>query len=325
MNSTPLAKHLPNVSRLGFGCMGLGGGWNPNPVTKDDITQTHQAIDAALSAGINFFDHADIYTLGKAEQVFGEVLTQRPELRSQIYLQSKCAIRLPDENAPGRYDHSNAWIESSVNNILKRLKTEKLDVLLLHRPDPLMEVEEVAETLKQLKASGKVDHFGVSNMHRFQMELLNKYLPEPLIVNQLEMSLQKHGFIDQGVTVAMDENAQVGFDTGILEYCQLNNVQIQSWGSLSQGLFSGRDVSAELDNIQATALLVSQLSEEYRVSKEAVVLGWLMRLPNNIQPIIGTVNPQRIEACGQAELFSAKVTREDWYKLYVAARGQSMP
>ena len=325
MTSIPLAKHLPNVSNLAFGCMGLGGGWSPNPINKDDISQANLAIDAAFDAGINFFDHADIYTLGKAEQVFGEVLKQRSELRSQMYLQSKCTIRLQDDANPGRYDHSKQWVESSVNKILKRLHIEKLDVLLLHRPDPLMDVEELAETLNQLKSSGKVDHFGVSNMHRYQMELINKHLSQPLIVNQLEMSLQKHGFLDQGVTVAMDEQANVGFDTGILEYCQLNDVQLQSWGSLSQGLFSGRDVSAEPEQVKKTAALVTQLAHQYNVSKEAVVLGWLMRLPYKIQPVIGTVNPERIAACGQAGEFSSSVTREDWYKLYVSARGNPLP
>ncbi len=325
MKQLPLAKYLPNVSNLAFGCMGLGGGWNQEPVSKQDLDTAHKAVDAALEQGINFFDHADIYTMGKAEQVFGQLLKQRPELRSQIYLQSKCAIRFEDTLGPGRYDHSEQWIVSSVEGILTRLGIEQLDVLLLHRPDPLMAPEEVAITFEKLIADGKVKHFGVSNMHRHQMELLNRFLPTPLVVNQIEMSLAKTAFLDQGVTVGMPESAEAGFDTGLLEYCQLNDIQIQSWGSLAQGLFSGKDVSQAPENVRQTAQLASELANKYDTSSEAIVLGWLMKLPQRIQPVIGTINPSRIAACADAVDISEKLTREDWYRLFVSSRGKAMP
>ena len=325
MANFPLQKHFPQISRLAYGCMGLGGGWSNAPVSQDDIKQAHQVADKAFDIGINFFDHADIYTHGKAEQVFGEVLKQRPELREQMIIQSKCAIRFEDETAPGRYDFSKAWLEQSVDGILERLSIEQLDILLLHRPDPLMDIAEVAETLSALKKAGKVKHFGVSNMHRYQIELLNAHLDAPLVVNQLEMSLSKHDWLEQGVTVGMPESANAGFAPGTLEYCQLNNVQIQSWGSLSQGLFSGKNVSEQPEHIQKTAQLVSALAEQYSTTPEAIVLAWLMRHPFAIQPVIGTTNLERIQSCADAVKVSEQLTREHWYQLYVNARGNRLP
>lgn len=325
MRTLPLSQYLKNVSPIAYGCMGLGGDWSSAPISSDHIEQAHQVVDAALESGINFFDHADIYTQGKAELVFGEVLKQRPELRQQIYLQSKCAIRLADDANPGRYDHSKEWVTQSVDGILTRLNTEQLDVLLLHRPDPLMDVAELGETLNTLRKSGKVKHFGVSNMHRYQMELINSQLDEPLIANQLELSLAKLGFLEQGVTVAMAENAAVGFDAGTIEYCQMNKVQIQAWGSLCQGLFSGKKITDAEQYVQETSRLVQQFSENYQVSREAVVLGWLMRLPFAIQPVIGTTNVTRIKDSVEAINVADKMSREDWYKLYVAARGKALP
>lgn len=325
MASFPLQKYYPEISRLAYGCMGLGGGWSNTSISKDDIKQAHQIIDKALEIGINFFDHADIYTHGKAEQVFGEVLKQRPDLRQQMILQSKCAIRFEDSDAPGRYDFSRSWIEQSVEGILSRLATEQIDILLLHRPDPLMNVTEVSETLSALHKSGKVKHFGVSNMHRYQMELLNAHLEQPLIVNQLEMSLSKHDWLEQGVTVGMPESANVGFTPGTLEYCQLQNIQIQAWGSLSQGLFSGQDVNDKPEHIQETAKLVTKLAEQYSTSCESIVLAWLMRHPVAIQPVIGTTNLNRIQACADSVDVAEKLTREHWYQLYVTARGNRLP
>jgi predicted oxidoreductase len=318
MNQLPIHTYLPNTSRLIFGCMGLGG--NTDPALA--IQQAHQAIDAALEAGINFFDHADIYASGRAELVFGEVLKQRPELRAQIYLQTKCGIRFADSMGPQRYDFSRAWILNSVEGSLARLGVEQLDILELHRPDPLMEPEEVAEAFALLKSSGKVKHFGVSNMTAAQLRFLQSYLAEPLVANQLELSLAQHSFVDEGIFGLHPEGAAVNFAAGTLEYCRSESVQLQAWGSLAQGLFSGKDVSAEPAHIQQTAQLVTELAEEHGVSREAVVLAWLMRHPAQIQPVIGTTNPSRIHACAQA--LKVSLTREQWYRLYVSARGQRL-
>jgi predicted oxidoreductase len=322
-NNYPLAHYVKNNSPLIYGCMGLGGGWNNNGISADDIKQAHQVVDAALEAGIVIFDHADIYTFGKAEQVFGEVLKQRPELRQVITLQSKCGIRLEDKLGPKRFDFSSQWIRHSVDNILQRLSIDQLDILMLHRPDPLMEAADVAATFAELHDSGKVAHFGVSNMQQQQMVYLQTQLSQPLVCNQLELSLSHLAWLEEGVTGGCSGYKANNFAGGTIEYCQQHKVQLQAWGSLSQGLFSGADVSNAAAPVQQTAKLVASLAAEYQVSKEAIVLAWLMRHPARIQPVIGTSNTARIKACGQAA--QIELTREHWYALYVAARGEELP
>ncbi|MCD1596800.1 aldo/keto reductase [Rheinheimera aquimaris] len=319
----PLSNYVTHNSPLIFGCMTLGGGWNQNPISADDIAHCHQAIDAALEAGICVFDHADIYARGKAEQVFGKVLLQRPELRSLITLQSKCGIRFATDTEPQRYDFSAQWIAQSVDGILARLQIEQLDVLMLHRPDPLMQPEEVAATFSTLQQAGKVKHFGVSNMQQHQMALLQDALTTPLVVNQLELSLSHLAWLDEGTTAGCSGETLVNFGSGTIEYCRRNKVQLQAWGSLSQGLFSGKDVRSEATHIAETAELVASLAAEYQVSREAIVLGFLMRHPAKIQPVIGTTNIERIKACAQAT--QVELSREHWYALYLSARGKALP
>lgn len=323
MKSIPLAQSFPSVSSIGLGCMGFGGDWSNDPFQAAHVSEMHQALDAALEGKINFIDHADIYTMGKAESVFGEVLKQRPELREQLVIQSKCGIKFDDELAPGRYDFSKYWITQSVDGILARLNIEQLDILLLHRPDPLMELAEVAETFSQLQQQGKVKHFGVSNMHAHQIAYLQSGLSQPLIANQMEMSLRNLDWLNESVTAGMASGTANHFSPGIIEYCRSNNMQIQAWGCLAQGLFSGRNLDGQPENVIATANLVAIMAEEFKVSKEAIVLAWLMRHPANIQPIIGTTNPERIKACAQAT--EVQLSREQWYQLYVTSRGERLP
>lgn len=303
--------------------MGLGGGWNNNSVSAQDLSDANAAIDAALESGINFFDHADIYTLGKAETVFGQVLKQRPELKDKIYLQSKCGIRFEDELGPKRYDFSKTWINDSVDGILSRLGLEQIDILLLHRPDPLMEPEEIAEVFETLRLSGKVKHFGVSNMQQHQMAFLQRQIDVPIVANQIEISLKQLAWIDESVMAGNPDGKDVNFTAGTLEYCRQHNIQLQSWGSLCQGLFSGRDVSAEAAHIQQTAALVQQIAEGHETQPEAIVLAWLMRHPTMVQPMIGSTNPARIKASAKA--CDIQLSREEWYALYVSARGEEMP
>ncbi len=327
MNQKPISleQHFPGLSRLSFGCMGLGGTWDDAPIEQHHFEAALAATDAALEAGINFFDHADIYTLGKAERVFADVMKARPGLREKIFIQSKCAIRFADEAAglPGRYDFSKEYISDSVDGILKRLDIDYLDILLLHRPDPLMEPEEVAEVFDGLKDSGKVRHFGVSNMNAHQIDYLQSYLDQPLIVNQIPLNLAQLDWLDEGVLTGTPEGKDVNFAPGTLEYCRRNGVQIQSWGSLAQGLFSGRDISQESDTVKATAAYVQELAQIHGCSREAIVLAFLMRHPVGIQPVIGTINPDRVRACGEAT--RVELSREQWYKLYVTSRGQRLP
>ncbi|WP_377109793.1 aldo/keto reductase family oxidoreductase [Pseudoalteromonas sp. R86517] len=323
MLHTPLAKYLPHVSRLVFGCMGLGGGWNKDAITKAHLKQTHECIDAAIAGGINFFDHADIYTFGKAEQVFGQALAERPELREHMYIQSKCGIRFEDDKGPKRYDFSAKWIEESVEGSLKRLNTDYLDVLMLHRPDPLMEVEEIAQVFSCLQESGKVRNFAVSNMQQHQMNFLQHALDMPIVANQIEASLQKHQFVDEGVYAGNADGKDLNFTPGSVEYCRHFDIQIQSWGSLCQGLYTGGDlINASQADIN-TSILVNKLAALYDTTPEAIVLAWLLRHPALIQPIIGTTNVERIAAsCGA---LNVTLSREHWYALYVSAKGHELP
>ncbi len=316
----PIQKWLPDATPLIYGCMGLGGGWNTQPVSNDDVRQARQVVEAALAAGMRIFDHADIYTFGKAETVFGRILAEQPSLREEIILQSKCGIRFADENAVKRYDFSAPWIEQSVNQSLQRLNTDYLDVLLLHRPDPLMQPEEVAGALDRLHAAGKVRFFGVSNMNVAQMDLLSRTIEQPLIVNQLQMSLGQHDWLNAGVD---PESNASGFASGIVEYCQVHGIQLQAWGCLDQGRFSGRDVANEPEPVQRTAAYVRKLAEEHAVSPEAITLAWLMRHPAHIQPVVGVTHTGRIQACAAAP--EVVLSREDWYRLYEAARGVELP
>jgi predicted oxidoreductase len=320
----PLNKHGFSSSQLVLGCMGLGGDWDRSPLTAADVKKAHEAVDAALSIGINMFDHANIYTIGKAEQAFGQVLKERPELRDAIILQTKCGIRFAESDViPGRFDFSKEHILSSVDASLSRLGVEKIDILLLHRPDPLVDPEEVAEAFSKLKASGKVGRFGVSNMSGGQMRFLQAHLDEPLVANQLEMSLLKTDWLDAGVHVNQEEGKLASFPDGTMEYCRMENVQLQAWSPLARGLFGGRDVSGESATVQATAALVRSMAEERGVSREAIVLAFLHRHPAHIQPVIGTANPERIKACG--DVSKVELTREEWYHLYVTSRGRPMP
>ncbi|MCL6548676.1 MAG: aldo/keto reductase [Alicyclobacillus sp.] len=311
------------ASRLVLGCMNLGGGWNQHPITADDVRQAHEVVDAALEIGINMFDHADIYAYGKAEAVFGQVLRERKGLREQIILQSKCGIRFPEGDVPGRYDFSRTHILSSVDAILQRLGVDYLDILLLHRPDPLMDPDEVADALHTLHAAGKVRYVGVSNMSHGQIRMLRASLGLPVVANQLEMSLHRTGWLDTGVHVNQDAARDNVFPEGTLEYCRLEGIQVQAWGPLAQGRFSGRDITGEAENVRATAERVRELADRYGTTREAVVLAWLLRHPAKIQPVVGSSRPERIRACRDATRIA--LTREEWYTLYVSSRGRRLP
>lgn len=245
-------------------------------------------------------------------------------MREEIIIQSKCGIKLI---GPGdftnTFDISKEHILKSVDGTLARLGTDYLDILLLHRPDPLMDPEEVAEALHQLKAAGKVRHFGVSNMSAAQIRLLQRYCDEPFIVNQLHMSLAKISWLDAMVSVNREPWKEITFPEGTIEYCRTENIQLQAWGPLAQGSFSGRPLEGQPENVVNTAARVKELAEQKNTSPEAIVLSWLMTHPAAIQPVIGTVNPLRIAACGEAD--KLELTRKEWYDLYVSSRGEKLP
>ncbi|KGE19683.1 aldo/keto reductase [Paenibacillus wynnii] len=324
LKTLPLNKRGIPASRIALGCMGLGGGWDREPITLENIKQGHEAVDAALSIGINMFDHADIYTRGKAEKVFGQIFKERPRLREEIILQSKCGIKLMEPgDVSNVFDFSGEHILNSVDGILSRLGTEYIDILLLHRPDPLMDPEEIGAALRQLKAAGKVRHFGVSNMSAAQIKLLQASCDDPFIVNQLDMSLAKIAWLDTVVSVNRAPWKDNTFPEGTLEHCRMENIQVQAWGPLAQGIFSGRPLDDQPENVVNTAAMVKSLAEEKSTTPEAIVLSWLMTHPAAIQPVIGTVNPQRIAACGDAD--QLELSRKEWYDLYVSSRGVQLP
>lgn len=314
-----LNAHFIDVGPLVYGCMALGGNWGDNSISEADIAHAHAAVEAALEIGVKLFDHADIYRRGKAEAVFGELLKRDASLRAKLRLQSKCGIRFGDDTHVGRYDLSAEYIEHSVDGILRRLAVEHIDILLLHRPDALMQPAEVARAFGRLKAAGKVSHLGVSNMHASQMRWLQSALPDPIVVNQLELSLAKLDAIDVGTTFndpqAATRPGGIAW-AGTLEYAQANGVQLQAWGSLAQGRFND-------PNTSAAATAVHQIAEAHRTTPNAILLAWLLRHPAGIQPVIGSGNVERIRACADAT--KIQLSRDEWYRLYVTARGQVLP
>ncbi|MBD2867462.1 aldo/keto reductase [Paenibacillus arenilitoris] len=326
MKMMPLERRGLSSSRLALGCMGFGGSWNAEEAyTSEHVLQAERAIDAALSVGITFFDHADIYTRGKAESVFGRVLKQRPGLREQIVLQSKAGIQLAEDDLPGRYNFSKEHILPAVDGILERLGTEYIDILLLHRPDPLMEPDEIAEAFTRLKLSGKVLNFGVSNMSPGQIRFLQRALPDPIVVNQIEMSLLRHDWIDHGMHVNQKAGLNDSFPEGLMEFMQMENIQIQAWGPLAQGRFSGRVSENASEAELKTAELVQELAKRNETTPESIVLAWLMKHPALVQPVIGTVNPERIVACKDAVRQAELMTRDEWYTLLHNARPANKP
>lgn len=321
--SFPLQKQIAGISRFSYGCMGLGGGWTKAPLTQENIKQAHEVVEAVLDVGINFFDHADIYTRGNAEETFSHLFKADPHLREKMIIQTKCGIRFADEENVGRFDQSASYILSAVDASLKRLGTEYIDILLLHRPDALIEPDEVAKAFDELVRTGKVRHFGVSNMHAGQLKLLQRSLNQPILVNQLEMSLLKHDWVDAGTTFNDDQSKSNRVIGETVEHCRLEGIQLQAWGSMSYGYYSGATPKEMTPAISETQKFVAQYAEQYKVSKEAIVLAWLLRHPANIQPVIGTTNLDRIRGC--AEALSVNLTREEWYRLYVTARGKALP
>lgn len=308
-------------SVISYGCMNIGGNWNTSVITTENRSTAYNAINAALDEGINLFDHADIYVRGKSEIVFGELLHQDPGLRQRMILQSKCGIRFggdPEPHSPGRYDFSYDHIVRSVEGILERLNTDYLDILLLHRPDSLVEPEEVARAFDHLHSSGKVRWFGVSNHTWAQIDLLKSVVNQPLVINQVEISLLHRSLIEEGMVFNQNTTGIAG-SSFTLDYCRRHKILLQAWSPVSGGkLFvHGRGAPDALIH------LIQSLAHQYRTSTEAIALAWLLRHPAGIQPIIGTVNPDRIRASAMAA--SVTLSHEDWYRLLIAARGESMP
>ncbi len=318
----PIQQYLPDASRLVLGCMNIGGGWNDNPVSKDDVNQASDIISCALENNINIIDLADIYTFGKAEKTLGELFKRERSLRHHLIIQSKIGIKLSHQFEINHYNLSAQWITQSVDDCIKRLHDNNLDILFLHRPDPLMQLDEAANALSKLYEQGKFEYLAVSNMHAGQIAFLQSALSFPIIANQLEMSLLKHDFVTDNLTVNMSENAMNGFPRGTLEFCQQSNIQLQAWGSLAQGKFSAEH-QHECTKLEKTRLLCQQLASHYGTKPNAIVLAWLLKHPAHIQPVIGTTNVSRLKDASDS--VNVELSREHWYELLEAIRGQPVP
>lgn len=305
MKYLKLGSLKESVSVIGIGCMRIAG------MSADELDRY---VHTALEHGINFFDHADIYASGKSEEIFGNLLSKDPSLRKKVFLQSKCGIH------DSMYDFSKDYILKSVDGILRRLQTTYLDSLLLHRPDALVEADEVAEAFQILKDSGKVLNFGVSNMNRFQMEFLESRLPDELAVNQLQMSVAHTPLIDAGINVNMMSEAAIMRDAGTLEYCRMKNVVIQTWSPLQKGFFGGTFIRDE--EYKELNVVLDALAEKYNVTSDAVAYAWLLRYPAKMQVIIGTTNADRVKNAAKAA--DVELTRSEWYEIYRAA-GNKLP
>ena len=273
-------------------------------------------IHSAMELGINFFDHADIYGGGKSEEIFGQAMKDDSSLkREDMILQSKCGIR------PGIcYDLSKKYILTSVDNILKRLNTEYLDILLLHRPDALVEPQEVAEAFDELEKAGKVRTFGVSNHKPMQIELLKKYVKQPLLFNQMQFSIPVSNMVANGLEVNMTSNGAIDRDGSVLDYCRLNDMTIQAWSPFQmpewKGCFLGADEYWQLNQE------IRVLADKYQVSDMAIATAWIIRHPAKMQVIAGTTNLDRLRQIVEGS--NIELTREEWYKLYLAA-GHMLP
>ena len=314
------------VSRIAYGCMRIGDTWTGDAPTTETKKAARAAVRAAMDEGINLFDHADIYCGGKSEELFSLIWNDAHGLRERIILQSKCGIRQagdPAPGAPGRYDFSYDHIVEAVNGSLRRLKTDYLDLLLLHRPDALVEPQEVGRAFDALERSGKVRFFGVSNHTAGQIELLRRFVDQPLVVNQVQLSVLHTHLIDEGIAFNRDDPPRALRSESTLEYCRLHDITMQAWSPLAKGAATGGPGTKYGGRARNVSTLVADLARQKNVSSEAIAIAWILRHPARIQPIIGTTNPARIRAACEAD--TIELSREEWYSLYVAGRGYRLP
>lgn len=286
-------------------------------IKDKSVKEVEELVETALSVGINAFDLADIYGRGRCEELLGLVLKNRPDLREKMWIQSKCGIRIEEFTY---FDFSKDYIIKSVDGILQRLKIDHLDSLLLHRPDALMESDQVAEAFNLLYKQGKVRDFGVSNQNPMMMELLKKDVKQPLAVNQLQLSAAFTPGFESAFHVNMEDSQAAMRDGSIFEYCKLHDVVIQAWSVLQFGYFKGNFVGNE--KFQALNQVLDRLAIKYGVTSSTIAISWILRYPAKMQAVVGTTNPKHLREVSQAANFS--LTRKEWYEIYLAA-GNNLP
>jgi len=306
MKTMKLGKSDLEVPVIGIGCMRIMG--------LDSFSAEHY-LRTAIDSGANFFDHADIYANGQCEEFFSEAIHMNESIREKIILQSKCGIIKGKQ-----YDFSKQYILDSVDGILKRLKTDYLDVLLLHRPDALGEPEEVAEAFDILYRKGKVFNFGVSNHNPTQIQLLQKFIKQPIVANQMQFSIINSTMISSGINVnRLNEEALIR-DGGVLDFCRINDITIQSWSPFQFGLNEG--VFLENEKFPELNMKINEIARKYNVSNITISIAWILRHPAHMQPIVGTMNDKRLMECIKA--IEINLSREEWYEIYRAA-GNVLP
>ncbi|HEU8134022.1 TPA: aldo/keto reductase family oxidoreductase [Streptococcus pneumoniae] len=286
-------------------------------IKDKSVKEVEELVETALSVGINAFDLADIYGRGRCEELLDLVLKNRPDLREKMWIQSKCGIRIEEFTY---FDFSKDYIIKSVDGILQRLKIDHLDSLLLHRPDALMESDQVAEAFDLLYKQGKVRDFGVSNQNPMMMELLKKDVKQPLAVNQLQLSAAFTPGFESAFHVNMEDSQAAMRDGSIFEYCQLHDVVIQAWSVLQFGYFKGNFVGNE--KFQALNQVLDRLAIKYGVTSSTIAISWILRYPAKMQAVVGTTNPKHLREVSRAANFS--LTRKEWYEIYLAA-GNNLP
>ncbi|MCA0756288.1 aldo/keto reductase family oxidoreductase [Paenibacillus sp. N4] len=305
MRTMKLGSSTLEVPVVAVGCM---------RINSLERAEAQRFVQTTLEEGANFFDHADIYGGGTCEEIFADVIGMNDNVRENIILQSKCGIR------KGMFDFSKEHILESVDGILKRLRTDYLDILLLHRPDALVEPEEVAEAFDRLESSGKVRHFGVSNQNPMQMQLLKKFVKQPIVANQLQLSITNATMITNGFNVNMENDAAVNRDGSVLDYCRLNDITVQPWSPFQYGFFEG--VFLGNDKFPELNRKIDEIAEKYEVSNTTIAIAWLLRHPARMQPVTGTMNIERIKDCIKAS--HVQLTRQEWYEILLAA-GNKLP
>ena len=303
MYKIELGKTGLSVPTVAVGCMRISN------MKEKEVSAF---VDTALQNGANFFDHADIYGDGKSEEVFGKAVAALN--REDLIIQTKCGIR------KGQFDFSYEHIISSVDGSLKRLGTDYIDVLLLHRPDALMEPEEVARAFEELKTKGKVRHFGVSNQNPYQMELLQQSLDMPLCANQLQLSIMHAPMIQAGFNVNMYNDSATNRDGGVLEYCRLKDITIQPWSPLQHGFFGGTFINNP--DYEALNKKLNEIGKKYGITATSAAILWILRHSACMQPIVGSVNIQRIKDI--AKCADIEMSRAEWYELYKST-GKTLP
>ncbi len=308
MQTINITNGPEGASRLIMGCMRM-------PALS--IEDAAKMIETAVSLGINFFDHATCYGDGEAETRFGDAIALTDVKREDLIIQSKCGLRFDKQI----FDWRKSNIIESVDGILKRLKMEYLDVLLLHRPDLLYDPEEIAQAFDELESSGKVRHFGVSNTMPMQIELLKKYVKQPLKINQLQLSIEQSQLIDQGLYMNnKTTEMSVMRDGSALDYCRLNDITIQAWSPLQYGMFKGMFI--DNPDFPELNMALGELAEKYGATKAAIAIAWILRHPAKMQVIAGTMNPTHLTEMAEADRI--ELTHEEWYRLYLSS-GKFLP